>query len=298
MVTDRAVTTGRDLNVRWHEIIEPACEDDGRPMTYHGPASRVVDQSKSILLLCAESQEKLGIKEDRVMKRNWLVAGLTLVLIWVVPGMAQAASCSCTAPDGSCAAICGNDGACSAQCSGGSSDDPEPLEPAPLQAPVGDTEAIQAELPDEVGDRLVDLRIQDAPGKAISEALQNLTGLAIEFRTQDPTETLTLDASNIPVRDLLGLLATRGAVAVRGTRATWHPPLEDALRETKVTLSVERARAADVVAMLADILGAPMDFEPTVENSTVTVDVKNAPVGEVLSILRQFGNITGPGLDE
>lgn len=232
---------------------------------------------------------------------------LILFVFLLIPSTAWADSCSCRAPDGSCsasiscdggcAAMCGIGGACTAQCVGGGNGDPKPLEPL-LRAPAEGMDLYGTTLSREAAEQLVHLDVQDASDQDISEVLQDLTGLVVEFRTNDPADRLSLNASGIRVRDLLKLLASRGAVAIRGHRAPWQPPLEDALRETNVTLSVQKISPGRVVSMLADILGAPMTFEPTVEDAVITLDVKNAPVGEVLSLLRQYGTITGSALNE
>lgn len=213
-----------------------------------------------------------------------------------LPGSAQAESCSCTAPDGSCSAsiscsggclaICGSGQQCSAKCSG-STTDRTPLEPNPLQAPAADMRHYLGER----DEPLVTLEIQDATGQEISSALREQFNLPVEFRLPEAGERLSIDASNMPLGEVLQALSSRGAVA-----AVTDAGGAGARLSTLVSMQVQDFAPAEVAHLLGDVLGATVAFTAVDGNARISLDVKNIPASEVLVLLSQYGQVSTPDL--
>ena len=227
---------------------------------------------------------------------------LILALALWLPGPAEAESCSCTAPDGSCsasiacsggcAAICGSGGDCSAQCTDGSPARGTRLEPAPLRGSAGEL----LQVPEATGDQLVTLNIKVATGQEISNVLRTQFDVPVEFRLADPEERLSIDAANMPLSQLLQLLAGRGAIATVTDVAGASLPLGQAKLSTLVSLQVQDFSPGQVAVLIGEILGSTVDFSPKRPDARVSLDVKDMPAGAVLELLAKYGEISTPGL--
>lgn len=149
---------------------------------------------------------------------------------------------------------------------------------------------------DPPGDQLVTLNVQDATGEEISNALRTQFDVPVEFRLANPEERLSIDAANIPLSELLQLLADRGAVATVTDSPGGSIPVGHAKLSTLVSLQVQDFAPGQVATLLGDILGTAIDFSPKRADSRISLDVKDMPAGAVLELLGGYGEISIPEL--
>lgn len=165
-------------------------------------------------------------------------------------------------------------------------------EPSPLQAPAADMRHYLGER----DDALVTLEIQDATGQEISNALREQFDLPVEFRLPEAGERLSIDASNMPLGEVLQALSSRGAVAAVTDAGGVDAPDAGARLSTLVSVQVQDFAPGEVAELLGDVLGATVAFSAADGNARISLDVKNMPVAEVLELLSQYGRISTPDL--
>lgn len=210
--------------------------------------------------------------------------GLSVALL--TPASALAGTCSCTAPDGSCSAritctagciaSCGINGNCTSRCSGGGGEY-DPLHPA-----------LRQDAPARPGENLATFNIQDATDREIVQLLHEQFGLAIDFRLPDPEERLSIDAVDVSPRDLLQYLATRGLVTAGQRRPVGPPSLDQVF-----SVQMEVVTPSEIAAMLSSMLRTPVQFDAP-HHETLSIDMKEATVGDLVSFLQTFGRVTLP----
>lgn len=223
---------------------------------------------------------------------------LMAVLVLLVGGQeVLASSCSCTAPDGSCSAsitcsggciaVCGTGGNCSAECSasGGGGTKGQRQLPAPL-----DDDPTAG--PDQ--GQLVNLDIQSATSLDISEVLSAQLDRPVAFVNAEPEDVLTLHAVDFPVDELIDWLRRFGSVAVSDKPVAAPGSGLGVPSDHRVTLQASDASPQTLVELLGEILSSEVRFVPRDPELRISVDVKDASVGEVLELLERYGTVEVP----
>jgi len=231
-----------------------------------------------------------------MMKTRFMLFVAVLILFFGVQEV-LASSCSCTAPDGSCSAsitcsggciaTCGTGGNCSAKCSSasGGGTNGGRQQPAPLE---GDPTAGAMQ------GRLVNLDIQSANSRDISELLSAQLGLSVGFVNAGPEDMLTVHAVDFPVDELIAWLRRFGSVAVSDKPIAAPGAGLGVPSDQRVTLQASDASAQTLVELLGEILGSEVRFTPRDPQLRISVDVKDASVGEVLEVLERYGTVEVP----
>jgi hypothetical protein len=140
----------------------------------------------------------------------------------------------------------------------------------------------------------VNLDIQSATSRDISDLLSAQLGMAVGFVNTEPEDVLTLHAVDFPVSELLEWLQRFGAVAVSGEPSTAPHVGGGSSSDRRVTLQASAADPATLVELLGEVLGGEVRFTPNDPELRISMDVKDASVEEVLALLHRYGTVEVP----
>jgi hypothetical protein len=229
------------------------------------------------------------------MRKTLSLLGM-LVLVAVAP-LSLGEDCSCSAPDGSCTAsisctggciaICGSGGNCSSSCSGEGSrpkQENQGLRTAPV--PLRATPAAPGEEAPRASLEAIDVGAQE-----VSTMLSNLAGRQITFVPNLIGERLSITAKNVPVDEIIAAVTRYGAVGHQPGRVEGVDVALDEL----VSLQAKNVTADALAGMVEALSGGRAVFAPADPDTRISMEVKSVRLGDLLSHLIAFGEITLDG---
>lgn len=193
---------------------------------------------------------------------------LIFATILLIPVFALASDCECDAPDGSCSAsatcdggcyaICISGGSCSSGCDGGSSG-PQP-ENKSLRFDLGNSgvssvtgEGLRAQAGEPSNEPRISMSAQHLTATDLSGLLSSHLGTGVQFIPNLPTDTYSIDVSQMPASRFMAVLAEFGALSTEGV-----PPRAEerlAVPSARVSLKLEKTTAGHVAVLLGQLLG-------------------------------------------
>ncbi len=209
------------------------------------------------------------------MRIYLIFATLLLSFITFVPTLSGQTTCSCSAPDGSCAprvrcptgctALCGSNDACYAGC--------------------GSVEAAKS-------NALITLKIQKKDSAGVAASLTSHSGRKIKFIPRSEKDLFSIELNNDPLWKALKFLNKRGTVLVDGTR---FDRLEDLrhkmLKGEKVSVNFTGIPISDAVAKLAFVTGLPFRVVSGDEQQLLSVSLQEVTLVEIVSRISEQAGV-------
>lgn len=147
-------------------------------------------------------------------------------------------------------------------------------------------------LSDEVARRPVSMVVKSATAEEVSAQLTALAGVPIVYVPAKAEDVLSMQASDMPLGEVVAELAKRGAVAIGGQPVTLPSGSNGAAGSRKVSLDVKGLDAPALSRILGTLLETEVEFKPRSADFRLNLDVKNMPVDELVQTLRQLGDLT------
>jgi len=147
-------------------------------------------------------------------------------------------------------------------------------------------------LNEEVARRPVNIEVKSATAEEVSTQLSAVAGVPIVYAPAKADDRLSMQASNMPLGEVIADLSKRGAVAIGGQSVTTKPGTSQTAGSQKVSLDVKGLDAAALSRMLGTLLQTEVVFKPTTADFQVNLAVKEMPVDEFLQTVRRFGDLT------
>lgn len=146
----------------------------------------------------------------------------------------------------------------------------------------------------EAARRPVSIEVKSATAEEVSTQLSAIAGVPVVYAPAKADDRLSMQASNMPLEEVIANLSKRGAVAVGGQPVTTTSGPSQTAGSQKVSLDVKGLDAAALSRMLGTLLQTEVVFKPKAADFQVNLAVKDMPVDELLQTVRRFGDLTLP----
>ena len=199
---------------------------------------------------------------------------LSFLLIFLPHSRAMAASASCSSSQCSTSVDCRGTPAwavCEATCSSGCRErtSTEPPSLAPL---VG------------LEPRLLSLNVESIQDSALGDLLSEQLQTRVLFFS---TESLSIDAKNMPADELMGALSHHGALFIR------HTPPTEVVLEQRYSLLARGIGPELLSSALSQVLNRSISFR-SYSSTPLSIEIKNLPLGQILKSLSTHGILEFP----